>query len=167
MDQQMSPWEFYERGLVLKQVRMFHPAIEDFQTAASDSHYAGKAYAQVAMCLSAIGQDEEAIAVLRQAIESPMVSSREQYQILYQLGHTLESLGRNAESLEVYGHISKDYPEFLDVAQRMTALSLRQGRRSSRVFDWWGDLVNRIRTRRRGRLPHLLTALDHIVRSHG
>lgn len=162
MDQQMSPWEFYERGLVLKQVHMFHPAIDDFQAAARDSQYEGKAYAQMAMCLDAIGHDEEAIIAFRRAIASPTVSFKEQCQILYQLGRTLESLGRDAEGLEVYGRISKTYPDFLDVAQRMKSLSLRQGRRSSRIFDWWGDWVHRVRARRRARPPHLLTALDQI-----
>ena len=137
MDQPMSPWEFYERGLVLKQVRMFHPAIDDFQTAASDPHYAGKAYMQMAMCLRAIAQDEEAVIAFRQAATSPMVSSVEQRHILYQLGQTLESLGRDAEGLEVYGHISKNDQEFLDVAQRIRHLRASTDGPFSWTRSWW------------------------------
>lgn len=137
MDQQMSPWEFYERGLVLKQVRMFHPAIDDFHTAASDRHYAGKAYVQIGMCLRAIGHDEEATAAFRQALTSPMVSSIEQCHILYQLGRTLESLGRDAEGLEVYGRLSNSDPEFLDVAQRIQHLRSKKYGPSSWTRVWW------------------------------
>ena len=42
MLQQMSSSELYERGLVLMELRMFHPAIDDFQTVAKDARYAGK-----------------------------------------------------------------------------------------------------------------------------
>jgi general secretion pathway protein A len=137
MDEQMSTREFYERGLVLKQVRMFYPAIEDFHTAASDPQYAGKGYMQMAMCLRAIGQDNEAVTAFRQAASAPMVSSVEQRHILYQLGQTLESLGRDAEGLAVYGHISKNDPEFLDVAQRIRHLRANKVGPFSWTRSWW------------------------------
>jgi tetratricopeptide (TPR) repeat protein len=160
MHQQMSSLDLYERGLVLMQVRMFHPAIDDFHTAARDSRYAGKAYVYMALCLSAIGQHEEAVAVLRRASTLPMVSPVEQRHILYHLGHMLESLGRDAESLEVYGCISEDDPEFLDVAQRIQHLSSGKGGPFSRVRDWWGALIAGVRTRRRALPPHMQTVLD-------
>jgi tetratricopeptide (TPR) repeat protein len=142
MLQQMSSSELYERGLVLMELRMFHPAIDDFQTVAKDARYAGKAYVPMALCLKAIGQQEEAVAAFRQAIMSPMVSPVEQHHILYQLGQTLESLGRWAESLEVYGWIRKGDPGFRDVAQRMKYMSSGKGRLYSRIRNWWGALVN-------------------------
>ncbi|MBX3327270.1 MAG: hypothetical protein U0223_15640 [Nitrospira sp.] len=147
MDQQMSPWEFYERGLVLKQVRMFYPAIEDFQIAASDTRYAEKAHVQLALCLKAIGHDEEAVVAFRQAATAPMASSVGRCHILYQLGNTLESLGRDAESLEVYGCICNSDPEFLDVAQRIQHLrSSKNGRFSwtrGRWKAWMKDVTSR------------------------
>lgn len=160
MPQQMSSADLYERGLVLMELRMFHPAIDDFQTAARDARYAGKAYVPMALCLKAIGQQEEAVAAFRQAIMSPMVSPVEQHHILYQLGQTLESLGRWVESLEVYGWISKGDPGFRDVAQRMKYMSSGKGRLYSRFRDWWGALVNGVRTRRGALPPHMLTVLD-------
>ncbi|MDH4302556.1 MAG: tetratricopeptide repeat protein [Nitrospira sp.] len=160
MDQQLSPSECYERGVVLKQVRMFHPAIEDFQIAAGDPHYAGKAYMQMAMCLRAIGHDEEAIVAFRQAVTFPLVSSVERCHVLYQLGQTLESLGRDAESLEVYGSLCKRNPEFFDVAQRIQRLSADKCWLSSWVCDWWRALRNGVRARRRAVLLHMPAVLD-------
>lgn len=165
MDQQLSTSEFYERGVVLKQVRMFHPAIEDFQSAAGDPHYAGKAYGQMAMCLRAIGHDEEAIVAFRQAVTSPMVSSAERCHVLYQLGQTLESLGRDAESLEVYGSLCKMNPEFLDVARRIQHLSANKCWLSSWVCDSWRALRNGVRARRRTVLPPMQAVLNG--QSHG
>lgn len=160
MHQQMSSSELYERGFVLMELRMFHPAIDDFQTAARDARYAGKAYVPMALCLKALGRHDEAIAAFRRAIMSPMVSPVEQRHILYHLGRLLESLGRCAESLEVYGWISKGDPGFRDVAQRIKYVSSGKRGLYSRVRDWWDVLVNGVRTRRRGLPPHMQTVLD-------
>ena len=160
MPQQMSLSELYERGLLLMELRMFHPAIDDFQTVAKDARYAGKAYVPMALCLKALGRHEEAVAAFRQAITSPMVSPVEQRHILYQLGQTLESLGRWAESLEVYGCIRKGDPGFRDVAQRIKYMSSGKGRLYSRIRDWWEALVNGVRTRRRALPPPMQHVLD-------
>ena len=160
MPRQMSASELYERGFVLMELRMFHPAIDDFQTAASDARYAGKVYVPMALCLRALGRHEEAVAAFRRALTSPMVSPIEQRHILYQLGQTLESLGRWTESREVYGWISKGDPGFRDVAQRIKQLSSCKGRLYSRIRDWWGALVNGVRTRRRAMPGHMLSVLN-------
>ena len=124
MDQQrMSAFEHYERGLVLKQLSMFHPAIEDFRKAALDPQFNAKAYVQTALCLRAAGRHEEAVMAFRQALVTPALSSEEQRHILYQMGQTFESLGRYAESLEAYGWIRKEDPGFRDVAHRIKHLS--------------------------------------------
>lgn len=123
MDQRMSAFELYERGLVLKQVQMFYPAIEDFRKAARDPDYAGKAHVQMALCLRATGRHEDAVMAFRQALASPTLSSEEQRHILYHMGQTLEALGRYAESLEVYGWIRKEDTGFRDVTQRIKHLS--------------------------------------------
>lgn len=141
------------------ELRMFHPAIDDFQTAARDARYAGKAYVPMALCLSALGRHEEAVAAFRRAITSPMVSPVEQRHILYQLGQTLESLGRCAESLEVYGWISKGDPGFRDVAQRIQYVSSGKGRLYPRICDWWWGMVNWVLTRCRALPAHMLTVL--------
>lgn len=142
------------------QSRMFHPAIEDFQTATTDARYARKAYVPMALCLRALGRHEEAVAAFRRAIMSPMVSPVEQRHILYHLGRTLESLGRGAESLEVYGWISQGDPGFRDVVQRIKHVSSGKRGLYSRVRDWWDALVNGMRTRRRALPPDMQTVLD-------
>ncbi|HMS86303.1 MAG TPA: hypothetical protein PKD12_21895 [Nitrospira sp.] len=160
MDQQMSPWEFYERGLVLKQVRMFHPAIDDFQTAASDPQYAGKAYGEMGTCLRAIGHDEEAVVVFQQAAKSPMVSSADKCHILYQLGQTLESLGRDAEGLEIYGRISASDQEFLDVAQRIQHLRSSKSGQFSWSQGWWKAWMKEVTSRCQAVFLHDPSVLD-------
>ncbi len=123
MGQRMSAFEHYERGLVLKQVKIFHTALEEFQQAATDPQHAGKAHVQMGLCLRSTGRYKEAVVAFRQALESATFSPKERLHLLYLLGQTLESLGRYAETLEAYRWIRREDPGFLDVARRVKHLT--------------------------------------------
>jgi tetratricopeptide (TPR) repeat protein len=130
----------YERGLLMKQMRMFQSAIENFQKAALDPSYAGKARVQIALCLKATGQYEEAVTAFRQAAADSSLSPDERVHIFYHLGRMLESLGRYAESLETYGRVRQENPGFHDVARRIKHLSSGKGGpvpRSSGSWQAW------------------------------
>lgn len=129
MGPQMSASEYYEHGLVLKSVQMFHRAIDDFRKAALDPRYMGKAHLQIALCLKSIGRHGEAVMAIRQALAARTFSPLEERHILYHLGRTLESLRRYDESVEVYGWIRKDDPNFRDVTRRIA--QLRSGEHES------------------------------------
>ena len=124
MDQRMSSSDLYGRGLMLKRARMFESAIDDFRKAAKDPQYAGIAYVQLALCLKATSRYDEAVMAFRQAAASPTLEPEEQLHVFYHMGRALESAGRYAESLEVYGWIRKGNPEFGDVAHRIKRLCL-------------------------------------------
>lgn len=122
MDQRMSTSDLYQRGLVLKKAHMYYLAIEDFRHAAHDPQCAAQAYVQIALCLKAVDRPDEAVQAFRQAAASPVLSADEQLQIFYHMGRTLESSGRYAESIEVYGLIRREKPGFGDVTQRIKHL---------------------------------------------
>lgn len=154
MDRQMSAFERYERGLVLKQVHMLEPAIEDFRKAARDPQYTARAHVQMALCFRSAGRQEEAVMAFRQALASPTLSPEEQRHILYTMGQTLESLGRYAESLEVYGWVRKQDPAFRDVAQRIKHLS-SGGRGPLPQSGEWPSWMKEVLTRGRRLKPHV------------
>jgi len=122
MEPQMSARERYERGQVLKQIKMYDRALDDFRHAARDPQYAGKAHAQLALCFRAMGRHDDAAAAFREALTAPTLSSEETVHLLYLLGQTLESLGRYAEALEAYGWVRQEDAGFLDVAGRIKHL---------------------------------------------
>ena len=122
MESLTSAHEHYERGRALKLARMFDQAREEFQHAATNPHYAGNAYVQIALCLRATGRYDDAVGAFRQALEVDTFSSKERAHILYSLGQTLESLGRHAGALEAYGWARNEVPGFLDVTQRIKHL---------------------------------------------
>jgi tetratricopeptide (TPR) repeat protein len=117
--------ESYERAMTLKNVGLFRQAAEHFEQASQDPAYALKGVAQMGLCLKKCGQQEDAVAAFRQALRIPSASSKEQVQILYLLGRTLEALGRMPEALEAYRWLRREAPQYRDVATRIESLSTR------------------------------------------
>jgi tetratricopeptide (TPR) repeat protein len=124
--------ESYERGMALKNVGLFRQAAEHFEIAAQDPAYALKGFAQLGLSLKKSGKHEEAVAAFRRALQVPSTSSKEQVQILYLLGRTLESLGRIPEALEAYRWLRREAPQYRDVTMRIELLSMRRMHRDNR-----------------------------------
>jgi len=124
--------EAYERGTALKNVGLFRQAAEHFEKAAQDPAYALKGLAQMGLSLKQSGKQEEAVAAFRRALQIPASSSKEQVQILYLLGRTLESLGRTPDALEAYRWLRREAPQYRDVAMRIESLSTRRKHRDNR-----------------------------------
>jgi tetratricopeptide (TPR) repeat protein len=124
--------EAYERGIALKNVGLFRQAAEHFEQAAQDPAYALKGFAQMGLSLKKNGKQEEAIAAFRRALQVPSRSSKEQVQILYLLGRTLESLNRISEALEAYRWLRREAPQYRDAATRIESLSTRRIHHDSR-----------------------------------
>ena len=125
-------YESYDRGTALKNVGLFRQAAEHFEIAAQDPAYALKGFAQMGLSLKKSGKHEEAVAAFRRALQVPSTSSKEQVQILYLLGRTLESLGRIPEALESYRWLRREAPQYRDVTIRIESLSMRRMRRDNR-----------------------------------
>jgi len=80
-----------------------------------------------AVCLIAtIAMKHQAVSAFRRALQVPSTSSKEQVQILYLLGRTLESLDRIPEALEAYRWLRREAPQYRDVAMRIQSLSTRR-----------------------------------------
>ena len=121
----LSGCDFYERGLVLKKVQIFDMALTEFRKATKDPEHAGKAFAQMALCLNSLGRDNEAATAFREALATEAFSPIERVHMQYLLGKTLESLNRDAEALVVYRTIRREHPNFQDVDDRIQSVSVR------------------------------------------
>ena len=125
-------YESYERGTALKNVGLFRQAAEHFEKAAQDPAYALKGFAHMGVSLRKSGKQEEAVVAFRRALQVSATSSKEQVQILYLLGRTLESLERIPEALEAYRWLRREAPQYRDVAMRIGSLSTRRMHRDNR-----------------------------------
>jgi hypothetical protein len=122
MEARKSTHESYERGRMLRQAKVYDRALADLSYASHDPQYAGKAHTQEALCLRAMGRQEEAVVALRLALDSTTLSPNERLYVLYLLGLTLETLGRYAEALEAYGWVRHKDAAFRDVESRIKRL---------------------------------------------
>jgi tetratricopeptide (TPR) repeat protein len=118
--------EAYERGMALKNVGLFRQAAAHFEKAAQDPAYALKGFAQMGLSLKRSGKQEEAVLAFRRALQVSATFLKEQVQILYLLGRTLESLERIPEALESYRWLRREAPQYRDVATRIESLSTRR-----------------------------------------
>jgi len=118
--------EAYEKGTALKNVGLFRQAAEQFEKAAQDPAYAVKGFAQMGLSLQKGGKQEDAVIAFRRALQIPSTSPKEQVQILYLLGRTLESLSRFPEALEAYRWLRREAPQYRDVAMRIESLSTKR-----------------------------------------
>ena len=118
--------EAYERGMALKNVGLFKQAAEHFEKAAQDPAYALKGFAQMGLTLKKSGKQEAAVVAFRRALQVSATLLKEQVQILYLLGRTLESLERIPEALESYRWLRREAPQYRDVATRIESLSTRR-----------------------------------------
>jgi tetratricopeptide (TPR) repeat protein len=141
MDTRISAHELYERGRTLRQSKMYDQALKDLRQVIHDPNYGGQAQTQVALCLRALGRHEEAVTALRYAFDSSSISPNECLHVLYLLGQSLETLGRNAEALEAYGWVRQEDADFLDVDSRIKRLCGRPQTILTRPLRM-GDLLN-------------------------
>ena len=138
----ISACGFYERGLALKKVQIFDMAVTEFREAAKDPHQAGKAFAQMALCLKRLGRDDEAVTAFRGALATESFSPIERVHMQYLLAQTFESLDRGSEALVVYRTIRRAYPNFQDVDDRIRNLRSHEvGSRHSLVAHQGRDLT--------------------------
>jgi hypothetical protein len=75
------------------------------------------------LCHKAVGHLDDALAALRLAAASPGLSTDERLHVLYQVARLLEDVGRLPESVEIYGLIRRENPDFGDVALRSRRLT--------------------------------------------
>lgn len=118
--------EAYEQGMALKNVGLFRQAAVHFEKAAQDPAYALKGFAQMGLSLKKSGKQEEAVVAFRRALQVSTILLKEQVQILYLLGRTLESLDRIPEALESYRWLRRESPQYRDVGVRIESLSTRR-----------------------------------------
>ena len=141
--------ESYELGTTLKNVGLFIQAAEHFERSAEDPAFAVKGFAQMGFSLKQRGKLEEAVVAFRRALQVRSPSSKDQVQILYLLGRTLESLERIPEAVEAYRWLRRESPQYRDVAVRIESLAPRDVvtatmandmPRATQALKMWQDL---------------------------
>jgi len=107
--------EYYE-------MKLYGPAIEEFQKLLSDHRYRIQAMIYLGKIFYEMGELEMAEAVLRKASEEVGYMDKEFVEVNYYLALTLESLKKYTEALELYTKVFIFDSKFLDVGEKVKVL---------------------------------------------
>ncbi len=113
----------YDLGVAFKEMGLLDEAIGEFQKALRAPEGKLRTSEALGVCFLEKGAHGVAESILRRALELPAGGDQERLGILYWLGRTLEQLGKVADAREYYGRVFAVDIRFLDVGERVKALS--------------------------------------------
>lgn len=114
--------ELYKEGVRLKRAGRYKDAIRTFEQAAQHPACWLKAYAQVGLCFRESGRPSDAVSAFRKALSTDGELSSHGLRVLYELGKTLQSLGKQNEAIEQFQAIAQINPGYRDVSSRLARL---------------------------------------------
>jgi general secretion pathway protein A len=138
----VSPDGLYRQGVALRKEGRFKEAIQAFDRASHAPSYGLKAWAQVGLCYTEMGEHPAAIEAFRTALRDQSASRNEVIKVQYSLARTLESVGEVEEAATLYQRIVRISPTFKDTAARMKRLTvppkaLKNGKRLAGSNGSW------------------------------
>jgi tetratricopeptide (TPR) repeat protein len=77
----------------------------------------------IGLCLVAQGRTEDAIGLLQETLDSPVLDEQGRLALLYEQGKIHEAEGNVQGALELFNKVINSDPGFADVADRIDALS--------------------------------------------
>jgi len=115
----------YELGLVYLDMGMIEQALASFTKASEGEETRLKALEMKGNCLRKLGRPEEALTAYQEGLATVGHSPTEYLGLIYELGSTLEGLGRLDESAEYFERVAAIDGSFLDVRERLEQLRQR------------------------------------------
>ncbi|WP_005033174.1 tetratricopeptide repeat protein [Holophaga foetida] len=109
----------YNLGIAYKEMMLIEPAMEEFKKAMRDPERTLECCSMLSICEQAQGNLEEAVAWLRQGIESPGFPPEDGIGLRYDLGEILLLQGNHEEALEQFHQVYEMDPDYREVAARL------------------------------------------------
>jgi type II secretory pathway predicted ATPase ExeA len=140
----------YKEGVRLKKAGWYKDAIRTFERAASSPAFWHKSYAQIGLCFREAGRPNDAISAFRKALTNPGVAPASLLRVRYEMGKTLQALGKQAEAVEQYRIIARVDAGYLDVSARLGKLGggaqevPRGAAEGSSERSWLGRTLDRM-----------------------
>jgi tetratricopeptide (TPR) repeat protein len=113
----------YDLGVAFKEMGLLDEAIAEFQKALRAPEGKLRTSEALGVCFFAKGAYGVADSILRRGLELPATGDQERLGILYWLGRSLEEQGNKEEARNLYGRVCAVDIRFIDVGERVRALS--------------------------------------------
>jgi tetratricopeptide (TPR) repeat protein len=113
----------YDLGVAFKEMGLLDEAISEFQKALRAPEGKLRTSEALGVCFFEKGALGVAESILRRGLELPASGDQERLGVLYWLGRALEGQGRISEARDYYGRVFAVDIRFMDVGERVRALS--------------------------------------------
>jgi tetratricopeptide (TPR) repeat protein len=112
----------YDLGIAYREMGLIEDAISEFTISKDDPTHLVQSVTMIGLCLVSLDRPDEAIDLLKETRNSPIVDEQGRLALLYEQGKIYESLGHKDDALELYTEVISEDPGFADVADRIDSL---------------------------------------------
>jgi len=123
--EQISDTDFqthYDLGIGYKEMGLLQEGIAEFQIAQGDTSRYLDCATMISICQKEMGQTDEAVQTLEEALTHPNLTQEEIHLIKYELATTFEASGQLEKALEYFQNIVSESPDFRDASTRIKML---------------------------------------------
>lgn len=124
----IDPETLLDQGIALRKKKRFRDAIRIFEQSAKNPGYEIRSFFEAGLCYREVGRNKESLLLFEKALAYPTSSPSDTLAIRYELGKTLQTVGKKPEALKVFRQVYEENSEFSDVATRIQRLSGKSGR---------------------------------------
>lgn len=113
----------YDLGIAYREMGLLDDAINEFTISRSDASHMVQSVTMIGLCLVSLDRSEEAIQLLKEALDDPGLDEQGRLALLYEQGKIHQELGDVDGALELFNKVINSDPGFADVADRIDDLS--------------------------------------------
>ncbi|UCF78718.1 MAG: tetratricopeptide repeat protein [Candidatus Eiseniibacteriota bacterium] len=123
----------YDLGVTYKEMGLFEEALNEFRVAAADDKQRAKAFEMAGLCHFEMNEYEEALEAFRRALQERTRQDEDYPGLCFNLGVTLEAMGRTEEALDTFKEVASINPEFPGLASKLLILGRQGGGTSEQI----------------------------------
>lgn len=124
----VDPEALLDRGRALRKRGQYREAIRVLEQSAKCSDYKNSSLLEAGLCYREAGRSKEAVKIFEKALSTPSVQASHHLGLQYELGKTLQMLGKKSEALDYFHAVQEADPEFHDVSVLVQRLEGRKSR---------------------------------------
>lgn len=119
----IDPEILLDQGIALRKKKKFRDAIRIFEQSAQKPGYEIRSFFEAGLCYRDVGRNKESLLLFEKALAYPTSSPSDTLAIRYELGKTLQTVGKKPEALKYFRQVYEENSEFSDVGSRIQRLS--------------------------------------------
>ncbi len=117
----------YDLGVTYKEMGLFEEALNEFRVASADDEQRAKAFEMAGLCHFEMQEYEEALEAFHRALRETSKQDDDYPGLCFNVGVTLETMGRTEEALERFKEVETLNPEFPGLASKLETLQKTSG----------------------------------------